>query len=157
MDKITIDRIATLHPKIRERVLDAYTHINNKLLGKGVRLRFAYTSRSIQEQDELYAQGRTKLFDNNGKRLGIVTKAKGGQSIHNYHLAWDIVLLIDKDNNGIFESVSWDTKADFDKDGTADWDEVVNTLSQLVLFGVVIGSLLISHTLRLHLEKLGVI
>jgi len=125
MDKITIDRIATLHPKIRERILDAYTHINNKLLGKGVRLRFAYTSRSIQEQDELYAQGRTKLFDNNGKRLGIVTKAKGGQSIHNYHLAWDIVLLIDKDNNGIFESVSWDTKADFDKDGTADWDEVV--------------------------------
>ena len=125
MDKITIDRIATLHPKIRERVLDAYTHINNKLLGKGVRLRFAYTSRSIQEQDELYAQGRTKLFDNNGKRLGIVTKAKGGQSIHNYHLAWDIVLLLDKDNNGIFESVSWDTKSDFDKDGTADWDEVV--------------------------------
>lgn len=125
MDKITIDRIATLHPKIRERILDAYTHINNKLLGKGVRLRFAYTSRSIQEQDELYAQGRTKLFDNNGKRLGIVTKAKGGQSIHNYHLAWDIVLLIDKDNNGIFESVSWDTKADFDKDGAADWDEVV--------------------------------
>ena len=125
MDKITIDRIATLHPKIRERILDAYTHINNKLLGKGVRLRFAYTSRSIQEQDELYAQGRTKLFDNNGKRLGIVTKAKGGQSIHNYHLAWDIVLLLDKDNNGTFESVSWDTKADFDKDGTADWDEVV--------------------------------
>ena len=125
MDKITIDRIATLHPKIRERILDAYTHINNKLLGKGVRLRFAYTSRSIQEQDELYAQGRTKLFDNNGKRLGIVTKAKGGQSIHNYHLAWDIVLLLDKDNNGTFESASWDSKVDFDKDGTADWDEVV--------------------------------
>ena len=125
MDKITIDRIATLHPKIRERILDAYTHINNKLLGKGVRLRFAYTSRSIQEQDELYAQGRTKLFDNNGKRLGIVTKAKGGQSIHNYHLAWDIVLLLDKDNNGTFESSSWDSKADFDKDGAADWDEVV--------------------------------
>ena len=125
MDKITIDRIATLHPKIREKVLDAYTHINNNLLGKGVRLRFAYTSRSIQEQDELYAQGRTKLFDNNGKRLGIVTKAKGGQSIHNYHLAWDIVLLLDKDNNGTFESASWDSKVDFDKDGTADWDEVV--------------------------------
>ena len=125
MDKITIDRIDTLHPKIREKVLDAYTHINNNLLGKGVRLRFAYTSRSIQEQNDLYAQGRTKLFDNNGKRLGIVTKAKGGESIHNYHLAWDIVLLLDKDNNGTFESASWDSKADFDKDGAADWDEVV--------------------------------
>jgi len=87
MDKITLERIATLHPKIRKEVLEAYTFINNKLLGKGVRLRFAYTTRTIEEQDELYAQGRTKLFDSKGKRLGKVTNAKGGQSIHNYHLA----------------------------------------------------------------------
>ena len=78
MDNITLQRIATLHPKIRQKVLDAYTHINSKLLGKGIRLRFAYTTRTNQEQDELYAQGRTKIFDKNGKRLGIVTKAKGG-------------------------------------------------------------------------------
>ncbi len=45
MDKITLDRIATLHPKIRSKALDAYTYINNKLLGKGVRLRFAYVIR----------------------------------------------------------------------------------------------------------------
>ncbi len=86
MDKITLDRIATLHPKIRQKTLDAYLHINNKLLGKGVRLRFAYTTRTIEEQNELYAQGRTKLYDSKGKRLGKVTQAKGGQSIHNYHL-----------------------------------------------------------------------
>ena len=126
MDKITIDRISTLHPKIRKKVLDAYTHVNNRLLGKGVRLRFTHTTRTIEEQDELFAQGRTKLFDRKGKRLGIVTKAKGGQSIHNYHLAWDIVLLLDKNNDGIFESASWDTVLDFDKDGTSDWMEVVN-------------------------------
>lgn len=125
MDKITLDRIATLHPKIRKQVLDAYTHVNNRLLGKGVRLRFAYTTRTNEEQNELFAQGRTKLFDKNGKRLGIVTKAKGGQSIHNYHLAFDIVLLLDKNNDGIFETASWDTVLDFDKDGTADWTEVV--------------------------------
>lgn len=126
MDQITLDRIATLHPKIRKKVLDAYTHANNRLLGKGVRLRFAYTTRTNNEQDELYAQGRTKLFDRNGKRLGIVTKAKGGQSIHNYHLAWDIVLLLDKDGDGKFEQASWNTVLDFDKDGEADWMEVVN-------------------------------
>ena len=125
MDKITLDRIATLHPKIRQKVLDAYLYVNNKLLGKGVRLRFAYTTRTIEEQNELYAQGRTKLYDSAGKRLGKVTQAKGGESIHNYHLAWDIVLLLDKNGDGVFEEASWNTVLDFDKDGKADWLECV--------------------------------
>lgn len=124
MDKITLERIATLHPKIRQKVLDSYIYINNKLLGKGVRLRFAYTTRTNEEQSELFAQGRTKLFDKNGKRLGKVTNSKGGESIHNYHLAWDIVLLIDKDGDGKFESATYEM-LDFDKDGKADWMECV--------------------------------
>jgi peptidoglycan L-alanyl-D-glutamate endopeptidase CwlK len=124
MDKVTLERIATLHPKIRQKALDAYTYINNKLLGKGVRLRFTHTTRTIEEQNELYAQGRTKLYDSSGKRLGKVTQAKGGESIHNYHLAFDIVLLLDKDGDGKFESVTWDM-VDFDKDGKSDWMEVV--------------------------------
>lgn len=118
MDAITLERIKLLHPKVRQEVLEAYTYVNNKLLGKGVRLRFAYTLRSIDEQNVLYAQGRTKP----GK---IVTNAKGGQSIHNYGLAFDIVLLYDKDGNGSFETASWDINADFDKDKVADWMEVV--------------------------------
>lgn len=130
MDKITLDRIATLHPKIRQKVLDAYTYANNKLLGKGVRLRFAYTTRTIEEQDELYAQGRTKLYDSNGKRLGRVTQAKGGQSIHQYHLAFDIVLLLDKDLDGKFESATYEM-LDFDKDGKVDWLEVVEYFKSL--------------------------
>ena len=126
MDKITIDRIGTLHPKIRREVMNAYLHVNNRLLGKGVRLRFAYTTRTIEEQNELFAQGRTKLFDSKGRRLGIVTNARGWQSIHNYHLAWDIVLLLDKDGDGKFEQASWNTTLDFDKDGIADWKECVD-------------------------------
>ena len=125
MDQITLNRIATLHPKIRKKVLDAYIYVNNKLLGKGVRLRFAYTTRTIEEQNELYAQGRTKLYDSKGRRLGKVTNAKGGESIHNYHLAWDIVLLLDKNGDGVFEEASWNTVLDFDKDGKADWMECV--------------------------------
>ena len=125
MDRLTIERISTLHPKIRQKVLDTYTHINNRLLGRGVRLRFAYTTRTNEEQNELYAQGRTKLFDKNGKRLGRVTNAMGGQSIHNYHLAWDIVLLLDRNSDGIFEEASWNTVLDFDKDGKSDWMECV--------------------------------
>lgn len=126
MDQITLDRINLLHPKVREEVLKAYIHVNNKLLGRGVRVRFAYTIRTFEEQDELYAIGRTKLYNSKGERLGKVTNARGGQSIHNYGLAFDIVLLYDKNNDGIFESASWDTVLDFDKDGVSDWMEVIN-------------------------------
>jgi peptidoglycan L-alanyl-D-glutamate endopeptidase CwlK len=84
-----------------------------------VTCRFAYTLRTIKEQNDLYALGRTKLFDANGKRLGIVTNAKGGQSYHNYGLAFDIVLLT---KNG----ASWDIITDFDGDGISDWKEIVN-------------------------------
>ncbi|SDW45793.1 peptidoglycan L-alanyl-D-glutamate endopeptidase CwlK [Hydrobacter penzbergensis] len=43
-------------------------------------------TRTYQEQDKLYAQGRTI------PNLPIVTNAKGGQSNHNFGLAWDIGL-----------------------------------------------------------------
>lgn len=124
-DKVTLDRIKTLHPKVRKEVLNMYEHICDNILTKNVLLRFAYTLRTNAEQDALYAQGRTKLFDAAGKRLGKVTNAKGGQSIHNFGLALDIVLLVDKDGNGTYEAASWDTKADFDKDTVSDWMEVV--------------------------------
>lgn len=125
MDKLSYDRINLLHPKIRQKVWDMYTYVNQKILGKGVRCRLAYTLRTPKEQDVLYAQGRTVLFDRNGKRLGKVTNAKGWQSIHNYGFAWDIVLLIDKNGDGVFETAVWDTKGDFDKDGKSDWMEIV--------------------------------
>jgi len=126
IDNITLQRIELLHPKVRQEVKDIYLNeIVPSLTGKAI-CRFAYTLRTFDEQNALYAQGRTKLFDSKGKRLGIVTKAKGGQSIHNYGLALDIVLLKDTDNNGTFESASWEDTIDFDKDGKADWIEVVN-------------------------------
>jgi peptidoglycan L-alanyl-D-glutamate endopeptidase CwlK len=68
------------------------------------------------------------LFDANGKRLGVVTKARGGQSIHNYGLALDIVLIKDTNSDGRVDTASWETNVDFDKDGKADWIEVVNIL-----------------------------
>ena len=95
MDKITLDRIKLAHPKFRDELAEQYKEINS-LLPKGVRLRFAYVYRSIAEQDALFKQ-RPK-----------VTNAKGGQSIHNYGLAFDIVLLYDKDGNETFETASWE-------------------------------------------------
>jgi len=119
IDNITLERIKLLHPKIRNEVHDIYVNeVVPALTGKST-CRFAYTLRTFAEQDLLYAQGRTKLFDASGNRLGIVTNASGGKSIHNYGLAFDIVLL----ENAI---ASWDIVKDFDGDHVPDWMEVIN-------------------------------
>ena len=123
MDKLTLDRIQLLHPKLRGEVTNIYTEICKALSGKAL-CRFAYTLRTNAEQDVLYAQGRTD------KTKPIVTNAKGGQSFHNYGMACDIVLIVDKDGNGTYESASWDTKSDFDGDGKSDWQEVVTIFKQ---------------------------
>jgi len=113
MDSITIQRILEAHPKLRNLLLEQYKEANN-LLGKGSRLRLAYVYRSNALQDKLYNQ-KPK-----------VTNAKGGQSIHNYGLAFDIVMLYDNDGDGNFEEASWSMIRDFDKDSVADWKEVTN-------------------------------
>jgi peptidoglycan L-alanyl-D-glutamate endopeptidase CwlK len=121
-DSITIDRIKTAHPQIREKVLAAYEEICLALTGR-VACRFAYVHRSFELQNELHAQGRSKP----GK---IVTWARGGQSYHNYGLALDIVLLIDRNGDGVYEEASWDQKVDIDGDHIADWTEVVQILTR---------------------------
>ncbi len=95
MDKITIDRIQFAHPRLRQELLEQYKEINNQLPAN-VRLRFAYVFRTPEEQRKLFLQ-RPR-----------VTKADAWQSIHNYGLAFDIVLLYDKDGNGTFETASWE-------------------------------------------------
>jgi peptidoglycan L-alanyl-D-glutamate endopeptidase CwlK len=128
MDQITLQRIQLLHPKVRQEVEEIYKNqIVPALNGRAI-CRFAYTMRTFAEQNQLYAQGRTRLFDTNGRRLGVVTKAKGGQSIHNYGLALDIVLIKDTNNDGRVDTASWEDNVDFDKDGKADWMEIVQIL-----------------------------
>lgn len=117
MDKITLDRIQLLHPLLRDEAIEIYSEICKALKGRVI-CRFSHTLRTFKEQDDLYSQGRTRP----GK---IVTNAKGGDSYHNYGLAIDIVLLVDRDGNGTFESASWETNVDIDGDGIADWQEVV--------------------------------
>ncbi len=118
MDKVTLERVKLVHPKLRTEVEAIYKEICEALSGK-VLCRFAYTLRTFKEQDALYAQGRTI------PNTKVVTNAKGGQSYHNYGLAVDIVMVLDKDKNGTYESASWDDKLDVDGDGKSDWQEVV--------------------------------
>jgi peptidoglycan LD-endopeptidase CwlK len=74
-------KLAGVHPTLKTKAIElikrAYTQGINVLITQGYR--------SIDEQNELYAQGRTKP----GK---IVTNAKGGYSYHNFGLAFDIVI-----------------------------------------------------------------
>lgn len=123
MDKISQDRIMLLHPKVVNEALE----IVNAIEARGVGVRVAQGLRTFSEQNNLYAQGRTQEQLNAvglnkiiaRPDLPLVTKAKGGQSWHNYGLAPDIILL-HKDGKG-----SYNMKEDMDKDSIPDWMECV--------------------------------
>jgi len=82
-DIVSETRILTLHPKVREKAREFI----NKAEKQNIKLRVASAYRSYAEQNDLYAQGRTKA----GK---IVTNAKGGQSSHNFGTAIDVVPIV---------------------------------------------------------------
>lgn len=83
-------KLQGVHPvvatKARQLIERAYKEGINVIITQGLR--------TIEEQNALYAQGRTKP----GK---IVTNARGGYSYHNFGLAFDFAIM--KDDG----SVSW--------------------------------------------------
>jgi peptidoglycan LD-endopeptidase CwlK len=107
-------KLKGVHPVVYDKALQL---IQNSYK-RGVCIAITQGYRSIEEQNELYAQGRTKP----GK---IVTNAKGGDSYHNYGLAIDFCLIIND------KQYVWDTDSDFDKDKVADWMEVVQEAKKL--------------------------
>jgi peptidoglycan L-alanyl-D-glutamate endopeptidase CwlK len=79
--------IATLRPEVQPyaRALVHRTAMD------GIRIKVISGLRSYEEQNDLYAQGRTKP----GK---VVTKARAGYSAHNFGIAFDV---------GVFEGSSY--------------------------------------------------
>jgi peptidoglycan L-alanyl-D-glutamate endopeptidase CwlK len=71
-----------LHPLVKRQADKIITEMAR--LGHPVRIVQGY--RSIEEQNRLYAQGRTTTGS-------VVTNAKGGQSFHNYGVAVDMVFV----------------------------------------------------------------
>lgn len=75
-------KLVGVHPlvatKARQLIEQAYREGINVIITQGLR--------TVEEQNELYAQGRTKP----GK---IVTNARGGYSYHNFGLAFDFAVL----------------------------------------------------------------
>lgn len=117
-DKISEQRVALLHPKIRDEVKILIEQAE-ETLGKFIAIRVVQGLRTFAEQDALYAQGRTKPGN-------IVTNSRAGASFHNYGTAIDFALLYDKDHDGTFETLSWNLMEDMNKDGIKDWDQVVS-------------------------------
>lgn len=72
--------IAALHPKLQI----IHKEFIRRCTQKGIKILTYQTRRSLQEQADLYAKGRTVP----GKKI---TNAKPGFSWHNFDLAWDCV------------------------------------------------------------------
>ncbi|WP_462411627.1 M15 family metallopeptidase [Neobacillus sp. Marseille-QA0830] len=85
---------------------------------KGIAVVITDGYRSLEEQERLYEKGRTTAGE-------IVTNAKGGESYHNYGLAIDFAL------NTPSGKTIWDMKYDGNKNGMADWTEVVGIAKSL--------------------------
>jgi peptidoglycan L-alanyl-D-glutamate endopeptidase CwlK len=107
-DPISLQRIAKLHPDVRAEV----QAIALGLWQGDVYLRITHGLRTWEEQAVLYAIGRTT-------RGRIVTKAKAGQSYHNYGLAIDFCVLTPQ------KRASWNRDEDFNGDAVADYIHVV--------------------------------
>jgi peptidoglycan L-alanyl-D-glutamate endopeptidase CwlK len=138
IDKPSLAKIEKLHPSIREEVKQIIHECNTLLTGNS-QVRVAQGLRTFKEQDALYAQGRSVP----GKK---VTNAKGGQSVHNYAFAVDIVLII----NGT--QASWDVKKDWDNDKVSDWDECVKVFAK---YGWSWGGNWASFKDMPHFDKIG--
>jgi len=80
-DAISLERLNKLHPKVIE-VFKKF--IEDAEAGLDITIRIAQGLRTIEEQNALYAQGRTTP----GKK---VTNARGGSSYHNYGTAIDVL------------------------------------------------------------------
>lgn len=93
-DYISDSRIDTLHPKVRSKAREFLI----KAEKQGIKLRVTSALRTYDEQNALYAKGRTAP----GK---IVTNAKGGQSFHNFGLAIDVVEI--KNGKALWNNPNW--------------------------------------------------
>jgi peptidoglycan L-alanyl-D-glutamate endopeptidase CwlK len=94
-------KLSGVHPTLRAKAVE----LIKKAHAAGVNILITQGYRSIDEQNELYAQGRTKPGN-------IVTQVKGGYSYHNYGLAIDFAVYA-KDG----KTINWNVDKDWMKVG----------------------------------------
>ncbi|MFB1082871.1 M15 family metallopeptidase [Jeotgalibacillus sp. JSM ZJ347] len=102
-----------LHPVVEEK----RDELIRRASDEGIEIIITDGFRSFEEQDAIYAQGRTREGN-------VVSNAKGGESFHNYGLAIDFALQTEDD-------VIWDLGYDGNENGESDWMEVVDIAKDL--------------------------
>ena len=120
--------IKQLHPKLQEII----PKLIEKCEKQGISIKIGECLRTVKEQDELYAQGRTKPGS-------IVTNAKGSNysSMHQWGVAFDFYLDMDIDKDGKKNDDAFNnSKKTFQKVGTigknlglewgGDWRSIVD-------------------------------
>src|SRR5688572_4234036 len=105
-DKVTIQRVAKLHPKLRTEAAQLIDKVEAGFppyIAVGV----VQGLRTFAEQQALYDQPWDKKDNDGDGRIDeadeCVTKAKPGGSYHQYGLALDFAMKYDRDRNGTFE------------------------------------------------------
>ena len=102
-------KIEDLHPLVQPKALLLIKKAKEDL---GLGIVIYRTLATWEEQEAIYAQGRTKPGI-------VVSNARGGESFHNYGLAIDFGIL--KPGS---KEIEWNTKADFDNDQIPDYQEL---------------------------------
>jgi len=82
-DPTSSKNIATLNPAAQEAAQNFLKRANEVAGQQGYSVKIISGTRTYEEQDRLYAQGRSQAGN-------IVTNAKGGQSNHNFGIAFDV-------------------------------------------------------------------
>jgi peptidoglycan LD-endopeptidase CwlK len=97
METIIVPKVTGLHPKVADAIAGTLTEAKARGLHVGMHMGL----RTAEEQDALYAKGRT------APGL-IVTKARGWESWHCFGLAADIVFKDAKGNWSWAEANDWE-------------------------------------------------
>lgn len=101
MDQRTIDCLATLKPLVSDLAIK-FLSLAQSHVPEGWSIKIISGSRTYVQQDALYEQGRS--IDGS-----IVTNARGGQSLHNFGIAFDIGIF---DQDGKYIDDYMGSKAD---------------------------------------------
>lgn len=107
-DYRTEKQLLSLDPQFRKKI----RIFLSKARKEGIDLRLVEGHRSCERQNKLYAQGRTAPGQ-------IVTKAKCGQSPHNYKKAGDVYEF--KNGKVLFENPNWDRIGELAVESGLEW------------------------------------
>ncbi|OCA81706.1 peptidase M15 [Bacillus sp. FJAT-27225] len=103
-----------LHPEVKQKA----DILVSRAAEKGITIQITEGFRSHEEQEALYAKGRTAEGN-------IVTHARAGESYHNFGLAVDFALVAKNGN------LIWDMEYDMNGNSQSDWEEVALIAKEL--------------------------